>query len=96
MVASYLGEHAPILSVATLVRRVASISKAHEARSFPNPTRSELVRATMRGIRRAKGSAQREAKPLLKEYLFLVLVAMGESIKDVRDRALLLVGFAGG
>ena len=50
----------------------------------------------MRGIKRAKGSAQKEAKPLLKEDLFLVLEAMGESLKDVRDRALLLIGFAGG
>jgi integrase len=95
-VASYLAEHAPILSVATLVRRVASISKAHAARALPNPTRSELVRATLRGIKRTRGSAQKEAKPLLKEDLFLVLAAMGNSLKDVRDRALLLIGFAGG
>jgi integrase len=95
-VASYLAEHAARLSIATLIRRIASVSKAHEARGLPNPTRSELVRATMRGIRRNRGSAQREAKPLLKEDLFLVLAAMGDNLKDVRDRALLLIGFAGG
>ncbi len=31
----------PTLSVATLVRRIASISKAHEARNVSNPCRSE-------------------------------------------------------
>jgi integrase len=94
-VAAYLAARADLLAVATLVRHIASISKAHEARGLPNPTRSELVRATMRGIRRTKGCAQREAKPLLRDDLLLVLDAMGDSIKDIRDRALLLVGFAG-
>jgi integrase len=96
MVASYLAAHADRLSVATLVRRVATISKAHEAKGLPNPCRSEIVRATLRGIKRLHGTAQREAKPLLREDLFLALDAMGDSPKDVRDRALLLLGFAGG
>ena len=95
-VATYLAAHATSLATATLSRRLASISKAHQARDLPNPTRAEVVKATLQGIRRLKGVAQRQAKPLLKEDLFIVLDAMGESIKDVRDRALLLIGFAGG
>jgi integrase len=95
VMASYLADRADTLGVATLVRHLASISKAHEARGYANPTRSELVRATLRGIRRVKGCAQREAKPLLRDDLLLVLDAMGDSIKDMRDRALLLIGFAG-
>jgi site-specific recombinase XerC len=95
-VASYLAAHAETLSVATLVRRLATISKAHEAGGLPNPCRSEIVRATLRGIKRTRGIAQREAKPLLREELFRVLDAMGDGVKDVRDRALLLVAFAGG
>jgi integrase len=93
-VASYLADRSDTLVVATLFRHLAS-TKAHEARGLPNPTRSELVRATLRGIRRTKGRAQREAKPLLRDDLLLVLDAMGDSIKDIRDRALLLIGFAG-
>lgn len=50
----------------------------------------------MRGIRRANIRPRQEAKPLLKDDLFLVLDAMGASTKDVRDRALLMIGFAGG
>jgi hypothetical protein len=61
MIASYLAAHAKTLSVATLVRRLSSISKAHEARGFANPVRHELVKATVRGIRRRRGSIQREA-----------------------------------
>ena len=95
-VASFLAAHAQTLSVATLVRRIATISKAHEARGLRNPCRSEIVRATLRGVKRTRGIAQREAKPLLREDLFRVLDAMGEGVKDARDRALLLIGFAGG
>jgi integrase len=96
LVASYLAAHSEGLSVATLVRRIATISKAHEARGLPNPCRSEVVRATMRGVKRTRGVAQREAKPLLRDDLFKVLNAMGDGMKDARDRALLLIGFAGG
>jgi integrase len=95
-VASYLAAHAECLSVATLVRRMATISKAHEAKGLPNPCRAEIVRATLRGVKRTRGIAQREAKPLLRDDLFRVLDAMGDGVKDARDRALLLVGFAGG
>jgi integrase len=94
-VAAYLAARADTLAVASLVRHIASISKAHEARGLPNPTRSELVRATMRGIKRTRGCAQREAKPLLRDDLLLALDATGDGLKDIRDRALLLIGFAG-
>lgn len=94
-VAGYLAAHAGVLSTATLVRRLASISKAHRIAGLPNAATTELVRATMRGIKRIHGSAQHQAKPLLRDDLLLVLDAMGEELKAIRDRALLLVGFAG-
>jgi integrase len=94
-IAEYLAQNARTLSVATLVRRLASLSKAHEVRGLPNPIRSALVRATLRGIKRTYGCAQRQAKPLLRAELIQVLDATGDKPKDLRDRALLLVGFAG-
>lgn len=96
MIAAYLAAYAEALSVATLVRRMATISKAHEARGFPNPCRAEVVRATLRGIKRTRGTAQQQAKPLVREDLMLALDRLGDATKDVRDRALLLLGFAGG
>ena len=95
-VAAYLADHAAVLKVSTLTRRLAAISIAHGARGLPNLAASPLVRATMRGIRRAHGAAQHQARPLLHEDLFVVLGAMGDRLKDLRDRALLLIGFAGG
>ena len=37
LVAAYLADHADTLASATLLRRLASISKAHTARQWPNP-----------------------------------------------------------
>ncbi|CAN0495427.1 unnamed protein product, partial [Hapterophycus canaliculatus] len=72
------------------------LSKIQSANGWENPCRAEIVRATMRGIRRVKGTAQDQAKPLLREDLFLVLDTLGEDTRAIRDRALLLIGWAGG
>jgi integrase len=95
-IAEYLVAHADCLSIATLNRRLAALSKVHRSRGFSNPTSVEIVRATLRGLKRIKGTTQRQATPLVAEDLFLVLEAMGAALKDIRDRALLLLGFAGG
>jgi integrase len=96
MIASYIAAQAQMFAVATITRRVATLSKAHQAMGEANPCQSALVKATLRGLRRKQGTAQKQAKPLLKDELFAILDSMGDSLKDVRDRALLLLGFAGG
>ncbi len=96
LVAAYIAAHAGKLSVATITRRVATLSKAHQAMADSNPCQSALVKATLQGLKRKHGTAQKQAKALTREDLFAILDLMGDSMKDVRDRALLLVGFAGG
>lgn len=95
-VAAYLASHASTLAPASLARHLATLSKVHEANAWPNPCRGEMVRAVMRGIRRVRGTAQDQARPLLREELFLMLDAMGRDPRALRDRALLLIGWAGG
>jgi integrase len=72
----------------------ASLSKAHQLLGLSNPIRSELVRTTLRGIKRKRQRTALQAKPLLRDDLLLVLDAMGSGLKDLRDRAVLLIGFA--
>ncbi|MFD1740736.1 site-specific integrase [Cypionkella sinensis] len=69
MVARYLAEHADTLAPASLARRVATLSKVHAANDWSNPCQSEMVRAILRGIKRVKGAAQHQAKPLVREAL---------------------------
>ncbi|PCJ61503.1 MAG: integrase [Rhodospirillaceae bacterium] len=96
MVADYLAVHAGALAVSTLCRRIASIAKAHRARGLQSPTVSDLIKATMRGIKRTHGAPQRGSAPLLIEDLLRIMSVLGDGMKDTRDRALLLLGFAGG
>jgi integrase len=58
-----------------------------------NPCDSELVRSVLRGIRRVHGTSQRQVDPLLREDVLAIIDGLPDTIKGVRDRALLLVGF---
>ena len=94
MIAGYLAAHAAIHAIATLSRRLVSIGKAHTSQGIPSPTSSELVKATLRGIRHIHGSAQRQVTAAVKDDVFAMVAGL-DGIKGVRDRALLLIGFAG-
>lgn len=96
VVAAYLSEHAETHACATLTRWLASLSKAHRAIREADPTKDELVKSVLRGIRRRYGRANAQATPLTKEILFDALEALPTGLRSARDRALLLVGFAGG
>ena len=93
-VASYLAVHANTLSLATLNRRVVAIGHAHKDKGLVSPTRSALVTDTLRGIRRINGSKQRQVMPLLKADLVKITRKLPGLI-GLRDKALLLIGFAG-
>ena len=94
-VARYLADHATDLSAATLARRLVAIGRAHTLKAFPNPTKFDLVRLTMRGIRRTHAVPQRRVAALTKAEILAMASSLGDLLKDMRDRAVLLVGFAG-
>lgn len=48
----------------------------------------------MRGIRREHSIQQRQASPLLRDDLIALLNALSGDVKDIRDGALLMIGFA--
>jgi integrase len=71
------------------------ISRAHKAADLPSPTTSSLVRRTHAGIRRSIGTAQLGKAPALVDDLKLMLSKLPDTRVGLRDRALLLLGFAG-
>jgi integrase len=94
-VARYLADHAGSLSTATLARRVVGIRAARVARGFADPTDSQLVRLTFRSIRRTFGQPQRRVAALTIDQLSNIISSLGGSSKEIRDTAILLIGFAG-
>lgn len=96
-VMQYLADVATTLAVATIQRRLIAIHKAHIDISLPSPVSHPQVKRTMQGIRRTIGTRQRQVKALVKDDLLemLVMVDQQKQNKAARDKAILLIGFAG-
>ena len=85
----------PPRAVATLQRRLAAISQAHKLAGHPSPSKDEWVRTVMKGIRRQLGTAQHRVAPAVTDVLRQWVRHLPDSLLGTRDRALLLLGFAG-
>jgi integrase len=93
-VAGYLGSRAGTLTVSTLRRRKAAIRARHLDADLPAPDSAEL-RKVWAGIRRRLDRPPRKKKALILEELGRVVAALPPTPTGLRDKAVLLVGFAG-
>ncbi len=94
-VAAFLAaEAATGLAVNTLRLRHAALRYLHLLAGLASPTASPLVSATFAGIRRAHRRPLAKKTALVIEPLRRALAAIPDSLPGLRDRALLLVGFA--
>jgi integrase len=80
---------------ATIRRMLASISQAHKAFDLESPTSGAKVTEVLRGILRRRGTAQKQAKPLLAKQLQRIARTIPRDVVGTRDRAILLLGWAG-
>ncbi len=83
----------------TLKRRLASISVIHRLSGHYIDTKHPMITENLMGIKRVKGSYQKAKKPILINDLKLIINAIDKDQKEerrVKNRALILVGFAGG
>jgi integrase len=96
-VALYITDLAARCKASTIHRHLTSIARIHEMAGHPSPAtmRHAVVSETLKGIRRTIGTAQKGKLPLLTADLQKVLAHVPDTLGGVRDRALLLVGFAG-
>ncbi|WP_167302655.1 tyrosine-type recombinase/integrase [Sphingobium vermicomposti] len=92
---------------ASLGRYKASIAKIHQLLELKDPTQAELVKLRLRAIRRDKGTAQAQARPLRFKgpvrdvaaetprglNVRALLEACSEDLPELRDRALLSVAY---
>jgi integrase len=95
-VALYVSGLADRLKVATIQRRIVAISQAHKEHGLESPTSHAAVRAILQGVRRTLGTAQRQKTPLTFDLVKAALLEIpGDGLKAKRDRAVILLGFAG-
>jgi integrase len=81
--------------VGSIQRRLNAIAEAHKAVGLESPTHHPMVSNTMKGIRRTKGTAPVQKAPTLTADIRAMVDATGTGLISVRDRALVLLGFAG-
>jgi integrase len=81
--------------VSTIQTKLAAIAFAHAAHNGDNPAKSAAVRIVMQGIRRSLGCAPHQKAPITRAELVRMLDALGNDLAGARDRAILLLGFAG-
>ncbi|WP_378952603.1 site-specific integrase [Pelosinus sp. sgz500959] len=94
-VINYVAEMADTKKVSTIVRRLSSISQAHQAADCGSPTFSFGVKAVIKGIKKTKGTLPNKKKAAVIEDIRMMVDTLGGSLTDIRDRALILIGFAG-
>jgi integrase len=97
-VAVYLADQAPTSALATLVQHMSMIAEYHRTAGYnPPPTQSQEVRLTWQGIRRVHGPDRIivKATPALMADLARMLEHLPGGLRGIRDRAVLLMGFAG-
>lgn len=94
-IASYIAECAGRLKVGSIQRRLNAIAEAHKATGTESPTHSAIVRNTMKGIRRTLGTAPVQKAPTLTDDIRAMLEARNDGLIGIRDRAIILLGFAG-
>lgn len=96
-VATYVSQLADRgLKLATIRRHVAAISKLHQLAGQPSPTNHEALNVVLDGIARVVGKRQRQAPAFTVAELKQAIRVMDLTTPTgLRDRAVLLLGFAG-
>lgn len=94
-VASYIAECAGRLKVGSIQRRLNAIAEAHKAGGLDSPTAAGIVRNTLKGIKRALGTAAVQKAPALTADIRAMVEATDAGLIGARDRAIVLLGFAG-
>ena len=100
IISLYLTHLSQTSKFSTLKRRIASISVIHKLKDHYIDTKHPIIRENLLGIKRLKGSNQKAKKPILindlKQIIDVITKLNIKEIRKTRDKALILIGFAGG
>ena len=83
---------------ATLDRRIASWRAFHRMRNLPSPFAAPLVAAARQKSRRANAAppVPKSPRPVTRDVLEQLLATCDDTIRGLRDRAILMLGFGSG
>ena len=97
----YHGTQKHSLKTSTLARRLSAITQAHKVAGIDFNRKHPSIQETWKGIKNTHGTAQKGKEPILIEDLRRMVDAIEVEVRGkkrligLRDKALLLIGFAG-
>jgi site-specific recombinase XerD len=94
----YAAELASARKPSTIARRLAAISRYHRDHNWYNPAslKFSAISQVIHGIKRDRGTRPEQKRALSTDELRKMVTALPDTPHGLRDRAMLLLGFAGG
>ncbi|MFC5587005.1 tyrosine-type recombinase/integrase [Nitratireductor kimnyeongensis] len=86
----------PRPTVSTLERRLSGLSQSYSQRGDRLDRKDPHIAEVFAGIRRRHGRPPVQKEALLAEDILAMIETLSNDLRGLRDRAILLVGFAGG
>lgn len=86
----------PALSVSTIERRLSGLSWNYQQRGQVLDRRDRHIATVLAGIKRQHGKPPVQKEPISPEELLEMVATLTFGLRDMRDRAILLIGYAGG
>ena len=84
-----------IPSMGTVVLYKSAVNKKYLEAGKPSPTNHPVVRSTLKGLARLKGSSSRRVEALREYHIEAMLRSCPNTLIGRRDAAIIAVGFAG-
>lgn len=95
LAASASGDGVPKAAASSIERRLAAITTTYRSAGTPLPRQDRHIIDVMAGIRRTHGRPPRKKEALFAEDILAMVATLPNTLRGIRDRAILLVGFAG-
>lgn len=87
---------APALSVATIERRLSGLGWQYQQRGMRLDRRDRHIATVFAGIKRQHARPPRQKEAVSAEDIRAMVATLGFDLRGLRDRAILLLGYAGG
>jgi len=88
--------HSPALSVSTIDRRLSGLAWKYAQRGFTLDRKNRHIATVLAGIKRKHGRPPVQKEAILAEDILAMVATLPYDLRGLRDRAILLLGYAGG
>ena len=86
----------PSLAASTIERRLSGLSWNYQQRGLSLDRRDRHIATVLAGIKRKHGKPPEQKEAVLAEDILEMIASLTFGLRDMRDRAIILVGYAGG